>query len=414
MRPLPLHIAALFLLAIYGPAHAERAKAKAPAKKRVVANTGVGAAYVPGETEVNDIKLSLVNDDGKAVRIYSIPREESERNLFFRLNIDPRHVGFKRAIIEIADREKAVAATIDLGKDPRSITRWDGRFSDKKAIEANTKYLIRAVIFKRDGKALSSAWNYFSTRKRTVYDDARRVRQKPISLYVLSDGSAYSMMLVTKNQRAFNFPSIRGELELIYEDIHTVALKLEATPNTLFGFKPTASSYYYSDLSLAYKYRLLGKPIRSPAFPPNDPTGRGRSIDPYSVPRIFGEALNSEVGFRLFSTTLRGAGGAPLDAELPRHIEGVAAGVWMNYGVSYARLYLSGELGYSVFTGKMLTVTGDAALVYDRLANFAPGLQLRVLAFKGKALPDAFSATTTETDITSLLVMAGVVLKFKL
>ncbi len=396
MRSPSLQLVAAFLLYVSLSAGAEKGKG------------------LPAETEVNDIKLSLVNDDGKAIKIYSMPREESERILFFRLNIDPRHVGFKRSVIEIADKEKAVGATIDLGKDPRSITRWDGRFSDKKSLEPGVRYLIRAVLFKRDGKTLSSAWNYFSTRKRTVYDDARRVRQKPISLYVLSDGSAYSMMLVTKSQRAFNFPSIRGELELIYEDLHTIVIKIEATPNTLFGFKPTADAYYYSDLSLSYKYRLIGSPIRSPAFPPSDPTGRGSPADPYSVPRIFGEPFNSEIGVRIFSTTLRGAGGAPIDSELPRHIEGVAGGLWMNYGIGPTRLYLAGELGYSLFSGKMLTLGGDIALVYDRLANFSPGLQLRVLAFKGKSIPDAFSGTTTETDITTLLAMAGVVLKFKL
>ena len=120
------------------------------------------------------------------------------------------------------------------------------------------------------------------------------------------------------------------------------------------------------------------------------------------------------MGGRLFTTTLRGPGGAPIDADLPRSIQGVGAAFWMDYGMDPLRFYLTGELGYSVFAGKMAVVGADFSVVYSRLASFAPGIQIRAQIFKGRSLPDAFSGTATETDITTALIMTGVVLKFKL
>ncbi len=377
----------------------------------LLARLGMAAG---NETEVNDIKISLVNEDGRAIKLYAIPTNADDRNIFFRLNVDPRYQGYKSAVIEISDKEKGLNATIDLGNNPRSIARWDGQFSAKKEIEPGHRYLVRGLLVLKNGKRLSSAWSPFSTKKRSLYDEARRVRQKSLALFVVPYGAVHSMLLVTKNEKTFLFPNIAGNIELIYEDTHTLMLKIEATSNILFGYKPTSTSYFYSDISLYYKYRLLGAPIRSPTFPPEDPTGRGTKLDYKNNALLFGNPLNAEVGFRFFSTTLRGSGGSPLDSQLPRHFEGMAAGLWIDQAIDPVRLYLSGELGYSLFTGKMISGNGEVSIVYSKLANFAPGIQLRVQLFKGKALPDAFSGTTKETDVTNLLVMTGVVLKFKL
>ena len=87
MRLTPAHFIAVLWLASSLSAHAAPKAAKSPKRKPAEAPIT--------ETEVNDIKLSLVNDDGKAIKIYSVPREESERILFFRLMIDPRHADLK-------------------------------------------------------------------------------------------------------------------------------------------------------------------------------------------------------------------------------------------------------------------------------------------------------------------------------
>ncbi len=374
----------------------------------------LGYAAAAAELDVSDIKVALVNDDGRAIKTFAMPSNPSDRNLFFRFSIDPRYAGYKRAVIEIADKEKSIGVTIDVGSTPRSVITWNGEFSGRKEIEPGTHYLVRGILYLKNGKSLSSAWSPFNVKKRSVYDEAKRVRQTTLSLYVLPNGAVHSMLLLTKSQKAFNFPNVYGDVQLIYENTHTLMLKIEASSNLLFGIKPTADGYFYSDISFFYKYRLLGSPVRTPSFPPEDPTGRGKKFNFENAPRLYGDGLNTEVGFRLFSTTLRGAGNAPLDSEVPRYIEGAAAVFWADYNIDPLRFYISGELGYSVFAGKMISAVGDFSVVYTRLASFAPGLQVRAQVFSGNSQPDEFSGTTTETPITTALVTMGVVLKFKL
>ena len=39
----------------------------------------------PAELEVNDIKIALVNDDGRTIKTFAMPSNPSDRSLFFSL-----------------------------------------------------------------------------------------------------------------------------------------------------------------------------------------------------------------------------------------------------------------------------------------------------------------------------------------
>lgn len=366
---------------------------------------------------VQDISVKLLDSDGAPALTFPVPRVRNvTMNLKFKVTIDDDLLDYTSWTFEIADPQRKLVKRLSVnGTVPPELT-WDGRFSDAESLQPNRRYFIKLLLSYADGRILSSPWGYFSTRPRSSYDDARKVKVDPVELYVIPTGAAYYTAVFTPHLKGSLFPTIYGDLQLIYRGQHAMFVKLEASSNILFRFSDTNTALYYSDFTLGYRYRLTGAPIRAPSVPAAPPTGnyRFRALDGDRT--VYGQPFNSEVGLRFFNTVLRGNGNTSIDGELARRLQGLSVSYIGDRAFGAFRFRWLGELGYSVFFGKIFVMNLEGSITYERWPTVAPGMQLRYAFLKGTPSDDPFDNTAggSIASITNHLLLWGLVLNFKL
>lgn len=364
---------------------------------------------------MQDIAVALVDGNGQLLTTYPMTTgRDATNDLTFQATIDAKNQGYKAALLELSDPAHNAKARIELEGEVPELMHWDGQFPGRLGIEKGRRYFMRLVLFYADGRALSSPWAFFSTRLRTAYDTARKVKGSYISLYVIPTGAMHYVSLWTQNRQATLYPNVFGDVALVWKNTHSIILKLEATSNILFGNSNDPTNFAYSDVSLAYRFRLAGAPIRAPLLPPEPPSGNYKYRIPPSRTEIYGKPFNAEAGVRLFYSTIRGEGNQLIDRETARRFSGVVATLEANQAFDAFRAHLTLEAGYSVFVGKLSVYGIGGAVTYERLENVAPGLEVRYYSITGRPSVDSFTGIPGLTSISNRLLLAGLTLKFKL
>ncbi len=371
---------------------------------------------------VQEIAISLVNEDGQSAASYPIPAgSNTVKDVLFKPTINDRLLDYRRAVLEISDPSRNLIYKMPFEGQVPPIIHWDGFFTDNESVETDQRYFVRLLLVYPDKQILSSPWAFFSTRLRTVYDDARKVKGNYVSLYIIPTGALHTLILSTPNTQSAIFPNVYGDVSLVWKEKHSLTLKLEATSNIIFNYNTQRDGVFYSDISLYYRYRLAGGPLRAPVLPASPPFGNYKFRVPNGRPEVWGRPFNAQVGGRIFYTTIRGPGnqlkvpGATIDEELARRFQGLSLVADCDHLWGEFRFHIGGEVGYTVFQGNLWIFGADAAITYDRFEIVSPGLQLRYTLYDGKPSHDGFDGTIGgASSVSNHVVLAGVVLNFKL
>lgn len=355
------------------------------------------------------ITTFIANEKGQASNHYAMDvMSKGARDVIFMHSVPDDFPAYKSWVLEITDASDTNRFLLSLdGKLPK-VLHWDGFFGGGDPIRVGRRYFMRLLmVFEDAGQFVSSPWAYFDTVEKK--ESAERLNNwETIDLYVAPSAAGYLGILKTKTQKFMTFPCLYADVRAIYDDKHTLAMRFETISNTLFTY--TTSGFFYSDFSLFYLYRLRGAPLRAPVFP---------VVPPYMENKVklqvgeetYGKRENWEVGIRLFYTVLRTTLANPTDIELVRAANGLSLITHYDRSVYSFRAMFDGELGYSLFAGRVLTAAAGFTLAYDRFRTVLPGLQFRYQIYLGKPPADEYNASQS---IVNHLIQIGGVLSFKL
>lgn len=367
-------------------------------------------AETPQITTTTAISVFLVNERGEETTGLGVPKGKGVKDILFKYVLKEDAKNFTSWAFEVTDPDHNLSYRMAFeGKLP-PLLHWDGIFNAKDSIAVNHKYFMRLLLITRDNKVLASPWAFFNTKVKPLVTGPR-TSGNLISLYITPTGGLYGLYLRTKNYETAAFPTLYGDVRLVWKDIHTFGLRLEATSNVLFGYAETASGFFYSDISLFYRYRLMGAPIRAPLVPvfPAYADARARNVE-FRLER-FAKPQNAEVGVRIFNSLLRGYDGAPIDPELSRFVQGLAITGHYDRALGAFRFHGGVEAGYTVFRGRLVLGSAEVGFTYERVASLSPGLQIRYQILTGSPAGDQFNASEQVTD---QMLFGGFILYFKI
>ncbi|MBI4403422.1 MAG: hypothetical protein HY537_04635 [Deltaproteobacteria bacterium] len=357
-----------------------------------------------------DLRVFLVTDKAEETTTLGMPKGRLVKDIIFKYVLKEDAKNFTSWAFEVTEMdEKLVYRTGAEGKLP-PLLHWDGFFNPDAPLKPNRKYFIRLLLIYKDGSAAASPWSFFSTKVMALVGGPK-VKGNVLDLYVLPSGSFHALFTQTKTAKTVSFPCLQVDVRLIWNEVNTFGVRIESTSNLIMGYSVHAAGLFYSDISLYYRYRLLGSPVRAPVlpvFPPYADTTL-KKLD-YKIEK-FSKPHNLEVGIRSFNTLLRGYEGAPIDPELARFVQGLSFVTVFEQALGVFRGHLTGEAGYTLFKGRCLFASGELGITYQGLTTVAPGLFFRYQVLSGKPAPDQFNA---DTDITNKMVFGGIAIHMKL
>lgn len=354
------------------------------------------------------ISVYLANAKGEANSAYPFSGGKGARDVIFMHTVPENFPPYRSWVLEITDASDKSKFQFGMDGVTPKVLHWDGFFQDGTQLLLGHRYFVRLLLlFEEKGQIISSPWSYFDTVEKVEAVELLQSNWETIALYIVPSGAAYASMVKTQTQSMIAFPTIYADVKAVYEDMHTLGMRFEATSNTLIAH--TLSGFFYSDFSLFYMKRLKGAPMRAPIIPvlPPNLQKKGRPLGE----SVYGKRVNWEVGVRLFYTVLRSIIGNAADAEMVRSANGLSLITHYDHGWGAFRASIDGELGYSVFNGRVIVGGASFGIGYDRFSSVFPMLQVRYQGYMGKPPSDQYNA---DTEIMNHVIMGGLMLNFKL
>jgi hypothetical protein len=355
---------------------------------------------------VSGLTLVPITDQNQQTHIVHIPRQErSAKDIIFSHKVPEKLEDYASWVLEVRDpaRELRYEGLYE-GEMPK-VLHWDGFFNDRSGVQINQKYFARLLLVTKEKKVFASPWTFFSTRPIGEYDGTK-IGSNYLKLYVLPTVAINNVTLETKSYQQSLAPNIMGDLRLVKGD-NSFGIKFEVTANVLVNYSAIVNpdSFFYSDFSIFYRYRVIGAPPHAPVLPISPLYDGGRA--PPVGASAYGRPIDVEVGAKLFDTTIRGFANQPIDAELAQNATGMAATLDMDVALWLFRLYVNGEFGYSALKGSLTSIQFQASFTIDRFEYFSPGIQFKYLDLSG-------TPYGSSNQIDNKLSFLGVVFYFKL
>jgi hypothetical protein len=377
----------------------------------------LAAASASAETaqENPDIKLFLVNDDGGQSSVYTLnPSSDAVRDILFRTSI-PANLSYSFWAFEISNPASKQTYRLALqGKVP-PVLHWDGVFPDGGTIRPQQTYYIRLVLITAERKAISSPSQVVTTRQGTGTEYVQLERRKQ-TFYAFPVGAFYYTTLKTGSVSTSHFPIMHASLRLAFDERNSFGFIIETTPNILTSVSATPNGFFYSHVSIFYRYRLMGALPHPPILPLTPDYARGKADPPALPAQAFGAKTNLELGFRAYNNILRGFGGQQIDPLVSRQTTGLMASLLWDRRLGVFRMHGGLEAGYSVFKGGLFTANAQTGITYDRYEHLSPGIEARYQFSTGSGSDDPQDgvASGAPTGITNHIFMVGVSALFKI
>lgn len=217
------------------------------------------------------------------------------------------------------------------------------------------------------------------------------------------------VQISTSNRPTPLRPLFTGELALTLENWHTLGIEAASTSDFINANLNT-NNVYYGNLGLFYRYRFVGGPVRAPQFPLNPQYGPIRFKRTPITDAAYGPAFNMDIGARLYFSSLRGLGAAPVDPELARSYQGANITLSFDRRVDDFRVHGKLEGGYSVLRGKLMTGGISGAFTYDKWPQISPGLCAGWYFISGQALGES----GVLTEVSNQMLSFGTIMIFKM
>ncbi len=362
-----------------------------------------------------DIKLFLVNDDGGQSSVYTLnPSSDAVRDILFRTSI-PANLSYSFWAFEISNPATKQTYRLALqGKVP-PVLHWDGVFPDGGTIRPQQTYYTRLVLINSERKAVSSPSQVVTTRQGTGTEYVQLERKKQ-TFYAFPSGAFYYTWLKAGPVSASHFPIMHASLRLAFDEQNSFGFFVETSPNILTNLTVTPNGFFYSHVSIYYRYRMLGALPHPPILPVNPEYARGKDSPPALPAQAFGARTNLEFGIRVYNNILRGFGDQQIDSLVSRQTVGLMAGVFGDRRLGVFRMHGGLEAGYSVFKGGMLMTNARTGISYDRYEHLSPGIEARYQFSTGTGSDDPFDgvASGAPTGITNHIFMVGLNALFKI
>lgn len=358
--------------------------------------------------------MILLGEKGNPTTTYTIPGDKNTlRDLQFRASLTDNYQKYTSWAVEFSEPTQNLSYRIsEQGKIPE-VLHWDGSFTTKDSVQPNHRYFARLLLILENNQVVVSPWTPFEAVPGRV-EESGKIPMHTLDLYVVPDMGLHLATIKTRNMTSSE-PTLSGDIRFIWSNKHTLGFGYEATSKGLLRVPDSASDVFYSEITVFYRYRLLGAPTRAPwisGIPPEENFKLGvPAAEIIPAP----PAWNLEVGTRFYSSVLRGQGNRPIDGELARSFQGLALTANADRELGFLRLHAGADFGFSFISSKTVLAIFKAALTYEKIQFVSPGLLVRYHMISGKPSNDPYdSGNDTYTDITNQIFFAGLTLNFKL
>lgn len=367
-------------------------------------------AEMPSIKQSDKINVFLITETGDATAILEATPSSPPRNVVFKYNVPKEISDYDAWALEIADTRRNLTYRLAYEGRMPPLLHWDGSFSPTERLETNGKYYFRLLLIKSEFEITASPWYSFKT-KEVEGLGAKEFSENSVKLGIVPNGSWYGLMVLTEVGRKILFPVLMLDTQIQTEKNHIFAYRLETSSNILGGVRPGfGDAIFYTDLSLYYRYRLAGSPIKSPQveyFPPYSTPDWTQKYEVRQLPR----QVNFEIGARFMISLLDSFESDPLDDSLYGSYMGTNLMLHASFPFGIFRLRMDGEIGYSVFKGRFFIAAFEMGTTLELLPEISIGPHLRYRLVSGKR---SSSDALADKDFTNHVFLGGFSIIFKI
>lgn len=357
-----------------------------------------------------DVQFVLVDAEAKPTSVFLVPKDTKVAlDLLFKATIPPAKASYSSWAIEVSEPKKGLLYQLEMSGEVPGVVHWDGFFSEKEKIKPGTQYFVRLILASDSGKNYASIWSPFTAKWARV--ERTQAIGEALSVYVVPRGSL-SFLRVTTNAGASGFfPLTALEFDVVFKDRHHIAFGAQVTNNILFNSANIEQGLFYSEVGVAYRYQLVGAPVRPPQIPFVPDYAKNQVPETSVGRRAFGRVNNVQAGLRFFDATVRGLAGSTIDSNYARHFSGFSAVASYDQSFFPLRLHLAGEVGYSLVRGGLMRFAGMGGLSYDRIPALVPMIFGRYEVLSGSTAAEASRASTS---VRNRLLSLGLEILFRI
>lgn len=367
-------------------------------------NSAFAAEQDPPIVTDKDIKISLYSNSGQNTPVFLLNYEDPNTDILFHYEVPKHQDNYVSWAFEVTQPKQNQAYQMAFEGHLPKIIHWDGYFDAKSSVQVQQKYFVRLLLVKKDNQIAASEWREFTVLP---------MKEKPAPLDPSRDPDFYisptaGILLSTVQSNAVASLSsmhYQTNVRFYLGRRSTLEAKWESTAPFAIALSNGDTAFTFSSLSFYYRFRFFGAPSRPPSF----------SVIPSYIPRkrqqreyggeFYGPRFNLELGLGYFHQVLRSEQNSALDAVLPGQMNGASAVLKADEQIGRFRFFQGVEVGSTLITGSVFSMSGELALGYDYFENVEPALYARYTLFNGNTLA---------TSINPLLPISGSILSFGL
>lgn len=347
-----------------------------------------------GYSEVREIKvtpnlqISLLNDKGQKTGILSINTSENWGQAIFKSKINLKIRNFQSWGLEIYDLNKVLKFQKSGEGKPPELIHWNEPLTEFDKLKDREKFFFRLIVISTDNDVFASDWSVFDLQK-VKGEELKTSKDEREGLAVSPTWALNSIYLSTKNESSLLIPSLLGQIRVHGSFRHSFGLIYETTLKEILNETLSSNHFSFSSLSIFYQMRLGSRKYNNESLP----FLKGSFYGPFSV------------GLRSFHSMSRGQSGSTIHNELFHSASGFSLSGHFDKKFRSFKLSSSGELGYSILRGKLLTLFVETKLYYEKWNEIKPGFALRYLYLSGRR--------EDTTEVTNRLLFAGLLFEIE-